>query len=308
MAASGKMLGIVAGVVALILLVACGGLVFLNQQQAKEAAGLKDAFLKAASAAGIADLTPESLKDPAALQRVQDTITAQGQELATTKDALTTAGTEAANAKSEAAAQIQKAQEQAAQVAELTTQLAGKDGEITTAKAAADKAAQERQAAQQEAAKLKTDLDAATKKVQELEAAAAPAPTAEGAEAAAEGGATEAVEAAAEGAEEAAPAAPAEEPEPEGRGIGKSEMFRSIKYTAADQVLVLKLADGQKLTYKDVPEPVYGGMLNSADIDKYYRFKIQGVFSSTPEDKQAIRDFWRNINNRPVRGDLKVIE
>ena len=301
MAASGKMLGIVAGVVAVILLAACGGLVFLNQQQAKEAAGLKDAYLKVASAAGIADLTPESLKDAAALQRVQDAITAQGQELATTKDSLTTANTDAANAKAEAAAQIQKAQEQAAKVTELTTQLAGKDAEITTAKAAADKATQEKQAAQQEAAKLKTDLEAAQKKAQELEAAAAPPP-------AAEGEAVETAETPTGTAEAAAAEEAVEEPEPEGRGIGKSEMFRSIKYTAADQVLVLKLADGQKLTYKDVPEPVYGGMLNSADIDKYYRFKIQGVFSSTPEDKQAIRDFWRNINNRPVRGDLKVIE
>ncbi|MBP7831244.1 MAG: KTSC domain-containing protein [Kiritimatiellae bacterium] len=304
MAASGKMIGIVAGAVVVLLLVACGGLVFLNQQQAQRAAGLEDAVLKTAAAAGIEDLTPEGLKDAAALQRVQDTVQAQRQELGTTKEALTTAGTEAANAKAEAAAQVQKAQEQAARVTELTEQMAAKDTELSTAKAAAAKAEQEKTALQQETAKLKADAEAAQKKLAEIEAAAAPAATGGEGEAAVEvAGAAEEPAVAAEAAEE-----PAEEPEPAGRDIGKSEMFRSIKYTAADQVLVLKLADGQKLTYKDVPETVYGGMLNSTDIDKYYRFKIQGVFSSTPEDKQAIRDFWRNINNRPVRGDLKVIE
>lgn len=309
MAASGKMIGIVAGAVAVLLLVACGGLVLLNQQQAKRAAGLEEALVKTATAAGIEDLTPEILKDaaalPAALQRVQDTVQAQRQELGTTKEALTAAGTEAANAKAEAATQIQKAQEQAAKVTELTEQVAAKETELTTAKAAAAKAEQDKAALQQETTKLKTDAEAAQKKIQELEAAAAPAPaegeTAETAEAVAEG------DVAAEATGEAVET-PAGEPVPEGRDVGKSEMFRSIKYTAADQVLVLKLADGQKLTYKDVPEPVYGGMLSSTDIDKYYRFKIQGVFTSTPEDKQVIRDFWRNIHNNPVRGDLKVIE
>lgn len=318
MAVQGKVIGAVAGILVVVLLAVCGGLLFLNQQQAGRTAGLEEAVLKAGAAAGLEDLTPEVLKNtaalPEALQRLNDTIQAQRQELETTKETLATAGSDAASAKSEAIAQTQRAEEQAAKATALTQELAGKDAEIATAKADAAKAEQEKQALQQESAKLKTDLEVAQQKLQTVTAAATAAgvvlPTEEDAAAAEAATAEEAVAPpTGEAVEPAAkPSAAAEEEEEAGREIGKSEMFKSIKYTAASQTLIFRLVDGQKLTYTDVPGTVYGGMLNSTDIDKYYRFKIQGVFASTPDDKQAIRDFWRHIRNRPVSRDVKVID
>lgn len=311
MAASGKIMGIVAGLLVVVLLAACGGLFFLNKQQAGRAAVLEEAVLKISTAAGLTDITPEALQVasnlPGAFQRIQDSLAAQQQELQTTKEALTTAGTEAANAKAEADAQIKRAQEQADKVTSLTKDLEGKDASIDSAKEAAAAAEKEKQALSAEVAKMKTDLEAAQQKVQALETAATAAAP-ETAEGTAQPGSTEGAEVAAEVPATGEAASPAEAEEPAGKVVGKSEMFRSIKYTADKQELVLRLADGQTLTYKDVPDTTFGGLIVSVDIDKYFRFKIQGVFTSTPVDKQAIQDFWRHIRNRPTLADVKLIE
>ena len=93
MASKINVVGIVAWVLVVVLALAAGALGFLGQKQSGRAAGMGDALLQVATTAGVADLTPEALKDPAALpdilQKAQGAIQAVQQELATTKEALT---------------------------------------------------------------------------------------------------------------------------------------------------------------------------------------------------------------------------
>jgi len=314
MASKVSIVGIVAWVLVVVLAIGAGALGFLFQKQSARAAGLQDALAQVAATAGVQDLAADAAL-PDVLQKVQGTIQVAQQELATAKDALTVAQTETSGAKAEAATLSQKVQEQTTAAEAAAKDLAAKDEAIAAAKAETEKAAQDAKAAQEAADKqkaelegtiegLKTQMAEETARLQaELEAARQPPPVEEGAavenESVPEGISAE---------EAAAQAAKAEEDQ--ARILGQSSMVSLIRYAPADQILYLRLLDGQELTYRDVPQDVYDQMVASPDkLDMTYRFKIQGAFKSLPPDSVVVRKYWKwHRRNKAPQGDVRVID
>jgi hypothetical protein len=322
-----KVMSIVAWGLVAVLLIGGGTLAFLNLQQSKRADELGNALFEVGTTAGVANLAPELLKQPAALpdilQQVKTAIQGVQQELANTKDSRTASQDEASRAKEESAKLTQSVNDQKTAVEAMTKDLAAKDTALAEAKSLAEQVALETKDAQAEAdkkkaelegiieglrtqmaeesARLQADVEAARQQVQALEAAAAPAeaPAAEG-EMAAESGAEEEVI-----TEE--PEVAAEEPE--GRIIGQSQMFSLIRYSEADQSLSLRLLDGQALSYREVPLAVYDRLVSAEDkIDMIYRFNIQGAFKSRPPDSVVVRKYWKWQRRHPGRSEVRVIE
>ena len=320
MAAQGKMIGIVAWSLVVVLLIGVGELAFLNRQQAKRAAGLCEALVQAGSTAGVAELSSESLKEAAALpdvlQKVQTAIQGVQQELATTKDALTASQAETFGARAEASALGTQAKEEKAKAETLAQDLAAKEAALAESQSLAEQAALEAKDALQAIEKQKADLEAtvaglkarmkaakaeleaARQQAQELEAAA----TAETNPQA--------------GADAGMNAATAEKPMPEpeveeapGRIIGQSDMISLIRYSEANQALSLQLLDGQSLSYQEVPVNAYDQLVNAGDkLDMIYRFKIQGTYKSIPPDSIVLRKYWKWMRRHPGSADVRVIE
>ena len=336
MASQGKAIGIVAWTLVGLLLIGVGTLAFLNHQQSQKAAGLGDALFQVGTTAGVTNLAPELLKQPAALpgilQQVQTAIQGVQQELANTKDALTASQTAVADAKAESATLSQSVKDQKTAVESLTKDLAAKDTALAEAKSLAEQVALETKDAQAEAekkkaeldgtieslkaqmveetAKLQAELDAARQQVQALEAAAAPTAVSvvEG-EIPMEAGAGEAVVLTEPEvlAEESVPEPEAEESE--GRVIGQSQMFSLIHYTEEAQTLVFRLLDGQTLTYREVPLAVYDRLASAGDkLDMNFRFNIEGSFKSIPPDSVVVRKYWKWQRRHPAKSDVRVIE
>lgn len=303
-----KVMNIVAWVLVVVLLIGVGGLALRGKQQSGRVAESNDALIQVGTMAGVEGLAPDSLKDPAKLpdilQQVQAAVQDTRMELAGAKDALSAAQAEASGAKSEAAALSQRVQEQTAKAEAAAKELAAKDEAVAAAKAASEKAAQDAKAAREAAEKQKTELEGnlaslTTRMAEETarlqaeldaarQAAAAPAPGAEG--------------------------EPAAMPEPmaaagEGRIIGKSEMFSLIRYAAEDQTLFFNLQDGQTLTYRGIPLEVYDQLIGAGDtLDINYRFKIQGAYKSIPADSIVVRKYWKRQRYKPALRDVRVIE
>lgn len=331
MASQGKLIGIVAWSLVVVLLIGVGALAFLNRQQAGQAAGLADALVKAGSAAGVEGLAPETLKDaakvPEVLQQVETAIQGTKLELASTKDALSAAQTEATDAKTELS---QRVQEQTAKMEALAKELAAKDEAVAAAKIEMEQAGQEAQDARRAAEKQKTELEASIESLKaqmaeesarlqaELDAARQQILAAEaapvGEEASGGEASAEALTAAAPEGSVAEEASAAAAPEPEGeeepgRIIGQSEMFSLIRYSEENQTMFFRLLDGQTLTYQGVAKDVYDRLVGAGDtLDVNFRFKIQGVYKSIPSDSIVVRKYWKWNRRNPGRADVRVIE
>ena len=332
-----KILSIVAWVLVVILAVGAGALAFLNHQQTVQAADLRNILAQAATAAGVEDVSAPSLKNaamlPDLLQQVQSKVADLNLQLAAAKDAQASAQTEASGAKSEVGSLTQKLQDQTAKAEGLTKDLAAKDEEITAAKAETEKAAQSLKDAQEAADKQQADLEGT---IAELKTQMADDKARMQAEiAAAQQAAAAAKEAA---AAQMAPEAPAEEPamaeapavetkpaaskptvskpaaveeswERGGQVIGESEMFSAIRYSYKDQSLFLRLWDGQKLAYQDLPPEAYEKLIGNVNtLDMNYRFNIQSKFKSLPPDGVVVRKFWKDSRRKHYRGDVRLIE
>lgn len=304
-----KVMTIVAWALAGILLIGAGVLGALYAQQSGQAAGLRDAVQQIASAAGLTQVAPESLRDAAgvstAVQQVQAAIQGTQQELATTKESLTAAQAETTTAKGDAATLKQGLEEQTGKAETAAKELAAKVEEVAAAKAAGEKAVQEAKAA---AEKQKAEADAA---MEALKAQAAEETARLQAEIESMKSQTVAAPEGAE-AQEGAPAAEGEEavagPEAEGdlQVIGSSEMFSLVRYSPEKQTLFFNLQDGQTLTYREVPRETYDQLLGAKDtMDMFYRFKIQGVYKSIPPDGPVVRKYWRAERYRPVRTEVR---
>lgn len=337
-----KVMNIVAWALVAVLAIGAGTLGFLASRQAGRAAGLRDTLAQVATAAGAEEVSASSLKNPATLpdvlQQVEAEVADLNMELATAKDGMTAAQNEAASAKAEAATLTKKVQEQTAQAEALAKDLAAKADEATAAKAEAEKTAQDLQAAREaadqqkaelegalanakaqlaeETAKLQAELEAARQAAQAAAAAAAATVPEEGPEAGA--GAEPVVkEPPVEKAPKAARPKKADKAEkrdkPEawekgGQVIGESRMFSAIRYSFADQSLLLRLWDGQKLAYQNVPLQAYEGLVGNVEtLDMNYRFSIQGKYKSLPPDSVVVRKFWKDSRRKNYRGDVRVI-
>ncbi len=314
MASKINVVGIVAWVLVAVLAVGAGALGFLFQKQSARAAGLQDALAQVAATAGVQDLAADAAL-PDVLQKVQGTIQGVQQELATAQGSLTAAQAEASGAKAEAATLSQKVQEQTAAAEAVAKDLAAKDEAIAAAQAETEKAAQDAKAAQEAADQqkaelegtiegLKTQMAEETARLQaELEAVRQPSPVEE--VAAGEG---ESVPEEISEEEAAAQAAKAEEDQ--ARILGQSSMVSLIRYAPEDQILYLRLLDGQELSYRDVPRDVYDNWVSSPDkLDMAYRFKIQGAFKSLPPDSVVVRKYWKwHRRNKSPLGDVRVID
>ncbi|NCA82298.1 MAG: hypothetical protein EOM72_06080 [Opitutae bacterium] len=326
MASQGKLIGIVAWSLVVVLLIGVGALAFLNRQQAGQAAGLADALLKAGAVAGVEGLAPETLKDaakvPEVLQQVETAIQGARLELASTKDALAAAQAEATDAKTELS---QRVQEQTAKMDALAKELATKDEAVAAAKIEMEQAGQEAQDARKAAEKQKAELEASMESLKakmaeesarlqaELDAARQQILAAEAAPVGEETAGEEPAAAAPEGSvaeESSAEAAPEPEGEEEsGRIIGQSEMFSLIRYSEKDQTLFFRLLDGQTLTYQGVSMDAYDRLVGAGDtLDVNFRFKIQGVYKSIPSDSVVVRKYWKWSRRNPGRADVRVIE
>ena len=315
MASKVNVVGIVAWVLVVVLALGAGALGFLFQKQSARAASLQDALAQVVATAGVPDLAADAAL-PDVLQKVQGTIQGVQQELTTAKESLTAVQAEAASAKTELATTLsQKVQEQTAAAEAAAKDLAAKDEAIAAAKAETEKAAQDAKAAQEAADQQKAELEGTvaglkaqmaeeTARLQaELEAARQPPPVEE--VAAVEG---ESVPEEISAEEAAAQAAKAEEDQ--ARILGQSSMISLIRYAPEDQILYLRLLDGQELTYRDVPQDIYDQLVASPDkLDMTYRFKIQGAFKSLPPDSVVVRKYWKwHRRNKSPQGDVRVID
>ena len=314
MASKVSIVGIAAWVLVVVLAIGAGALGFLFQKQSARAAGLQDALAQVVATAGVPDLAADAAL-PDVLQKVQGTIQSAQQELTAAKDALTAAQAEAAGAKEKVTTLELKVQEQTAAAEAAAKDLAAKDEAIAAAKAETEKSAQDAKAAQEAADKqkaelegtiegLKTQMAEETARLQaELEAARQP-PSAEGVAAVEDENVPEEISA----EEAAAQAAKAEEDQ--ARILGQSSMVSLIRYAPEDQILYLRLLDGQELTYRDVPRDVYDNLVSSPDkLDMTYRFKIQGTFKSLPPDSVVVRKYWKwHRRNKAPLGDVRVID
>ena len=314
MASKINVVGIVAWVLVAVLAVGAGALGFLFQKQSARAAGLQDALAQVAATAGVQDLAADAAL-PDVLQKVQGTIQGVQQELATAQGSLTAAQAEASGAKAEAATLSQKVQEQTAAAEAVAKDLAAKDEAIAAAQAETEKAAEAAKAAQEAADQQKAELEGtiaglktqmaeeAARLQAELEAVRQP-PSVE------EVAAGEGESVPEEISEEEAAAQAAKAEEDQARILGQSSMVSLIRYAPEDQILYLRLLDGQELSYRDVPRDVYDNWVSSPDkLDMAYRFKIQGAFKSLPPDSVVVRKYWKwHRRNKAPLGDVRVID
>lgn len=315
MASKGKIniVGIVAWTLVVVLLLAAGALGFLGRKQAGQAAGLRDALMQVATTAGVPDLAPDALKDPAAvpdvLQKAQAAFQAVQQELALAKEDLTLARDEASKAKTESGTLSQQVQEQSARAENLAKDLAVKEEAAAAAKAEAEKATQEVKAAQESANQQKAELEEnlASMKTRMKERTTRLQAELDSLRAQLAGKAPEG-DVLTDALAEAPPAAPVVEEEP-GRVIGQSEMISLIRYDRAEQSLFLRLLDGQELTYREVPPAAYDQLVaDGARADVIYRFKIQGIFKSLPPDSTVVRKFWKWQRRHKAKSEIRVID
>ncbi len=311
--ASGKVIGIVAGGLVGVLVVAVAGVALLAQKQAGKAAALSEALVQVASAAGMENLDPQTL--PAAAQQIQETIQAVRAELVSAKDSLAASQTEASNAKAEAASQTQRVQEQSAKADSLAKELEAAKETHATALAAAEataKSAQEAaQAAEQQVGELKQSIEQVKGEMAEQvarlesenETLRQPPPEPASAEAVVPAGEGQMTE----------PEVPAMSTEPEvvqeeGRIIGQSQMFSLIRYNEGNQSLFFRLHDGQTLSYQSVPPDVMDRFISASDkLDMTYRFKIQGTFKSLPPDSVVVRKYWKWHRRHKTCADVRYI-
>jgi len=326
MADKGKILGIVAWSLVVILLVGVSAMALSSSKQAARADELQAALMQVGTATGVEEL-PESVEGEDALlavvQQLEGAILGDKQELLSTKDALTAAQDEASRAQAEVTALTQGAEQSKAKADSLAKELAAKSEELDTAKAQAAKAEKTlekaKASAAKKASKLKAKLDdakaelaAETARLQgELDATLQQAATQEstGEEVAAEvamGEESADVEAVTESEEVIEEVVVEEEA---GRVIGQSKMFTLIRYSTENDSLFLLLQDGQTLSYQNVPADIVDDMLTSeAKLDMKYRFNIQGNYKSLPPDSIVIRKFWKNEHYRPQAQDVRLIE
>lgn len=323
MASKINIVGITAWVLVGLLLIGVGALAFMNQQQSGKVAGLRDALLKVGIAAGVEELSPETPPDTAKLpevfQQVEAAVQETRMELASAKDALSAAQTEVSSAQAEWS---QRMQEQTAKMDALTKELVGKDEAIATAKAEAEHAGKEAQEVRDAAEKQKADLEASIEslKVKLAEKSARLQAELKAAKEQASGGEI------AQG-EEQRPLAPAQEilvdalseavaPQdatkaPPGRVLGPSAMISLIRYSLSEKTMQLVFLDGQELTYREIPEEVYGQFIaDGTKVDMFYRFKIQGTYKSLPPDSTVVRKYWKwqRRHKNQAFGDARVIE
>lgn len=352
MAGKGKVniVGIAAWGLAGLLAVAAVALGLWGGQQSGQAAALRAAVVQVAGTAGIQEvavaapvpetaptaegevpaeaaeapaepavqeLTADLLKTPEVLagvvERTTAAIQATQQDLASTRDSLNAAETQASSARNEVATLSQQVTEQTAQADSLSKELAASGEALAKAQADLAQATEEAQAAAEAAGKQKARLEKTLDRLKEekaeavarleaeIEALKAPPPE-------------EMDESGTEDGESAGEELPAEEPaapEPvveEGRVIGTSEMFSFIRY-GEDQSLFFRLWDDQTLTYEDVPPEMAARLTGSADnLDVTYRFRVQGEFKSVPPDSVVIRKYWKWHRRHKARGDVRYDE
>lgn len=294
MAGAGKGPTVVLIVVLVLALVACGVLLMFAQREGRRALVLEEALLKSATAAGVTDIDPAALKDVARVAQLAQDIEANfaklSSEVTAAREAADAARREADDATARATAAARQVQEQTAKIEELTQAASAKDTELTTVrndlqKLASEKAALEQKVAELEAALAKATQEQAAEEIEET--AAEPSQP-----------------------EEREPVEPSPPAQPEKtvlRELGKSEMFRAVQYVPKSQSLILHMADGQVLRYAGVPSETVEALLDAADFDQFYRFKIQGAFDCEPSDKDAVRAFWRNVRYRPTRATIQLL-
>ncbi len=316
--ASGKLMGIAVGVVVGLLVVAVAGMALVAQKLSGKAAGLGEALAQVATEAGVESVDIHAA--PEAAKQVQEAIQAIRLELAAAKDSLTASQTEASGAKAEVEAMGQRIQEQTTQAESLGKELEAAKASLASAQAAAETAAQGAQEAAQAAEKqieeLKQALDQAKEKMTEqiarLQAENEALRSAEQEPAALEGTGSEGTVL---GGEALVPMSEMlsfpEEPKPEpeeGRVIGQSQMFSLLRYDGATQGLLLRLHDGQTLSYMSVPPDVVDRFVQSPDkLDMTYRFKIQGSFKSLPPDSVVIRKYWKWHRRHKAYADVRYV-
>ena len=344
-----NILGIVAWGLAGVLAVAAVVLGLWGGQQSGQAAALRAAVVQVAGTAGIQDvavatpapepapavegeapaeaeapaapavqeLTADLLKTPDVLagvvERTTAAIQATQQDLASTRESLNAAETQASSARNEVATLTQQVNEQTTQADALSRELAASGEALAKVQADLAKTAEEAQAAAEAADKqkarlektidrLKTEKAEAVSRLEAgIEALKAPPPEEMDASGTEDG----------ESSGEELPAEEPAEPEPvaeEGRVIGTSEMFSFIRY-GEDQSLFFRLWDDQTLTYEDVPPEMAERLTGAADnLDVTYRFRIQGEFKSVPPDSVVIRKYWKWHRRHKARGDVRYDE
>jgi len=266
------------GVVALALL---AGLIMLNNNLTKEraqGAALKDTLIASASAAGLANVTAESLADetsaPALLESIPVAINNQ-------------------------VAALQTAQGEVAQARSALTQLEGQSTEaqqqVTTLRTQLETVRSE--------AKAKTDELMAAQKKAEAEVVALNAVVSElqGQLSASEAPGAEEPEVVEEIAEETAVGVDAvdqpegEEPAPKRSNSttvipeGKSSLFKSVRYDAGKSRMIFLTLDDKVITYSDVPGESYDALIAADLFDIHYRFRVMDVFPSDPNDREVVR-------------------
>lgn len=148
----------------------------------------------------------------------------------------------------------------------------------------------------------KAEVAAALQKVEEAAAAAAKAAEQAPVSAAPEASAEATADAAAVAAPpagggnataEEAPAVAEEEESTDGSHAftaKESQLFKRASYAADSRTMTLTLVNGKKLKYSDVPGQAYDALLGAPVVDVFYRMRIMGNFTSTPDDKTAIRE------------------
>lgn len=304
-------------VVALALAGACGWLFMTGQKAATRADTFEQAVAGLIEKAGATEIDAASLKSDATvadtLNQLTATVEAKTAELETVKESLATASAEALSAKTASDALNTRIAALTTEASTATQALAGKDAEVAAAKKTAEDAQKATEEAKAQATAAQADVATRDARIAKLlgalTAAGLAEPDAAPAEEAAAPGDEAATAPAAEGTTPAAETPAAEEQPPpavQRTTTGLSEMFKSAKYNSKKQVLELTMVNDVVLTYSDVPENIYTGLQQTADLDIFYRFKIAGTFACTPDDKQATLDLVRttlrkgNLARKPV--------
>ena len=316
MANKGKIAGIAAWALAGLLAVAAVVLGVSGQRKAGKIAAQESALRQIAETAGLVEADPNAPKDEAqqseAVKLVEETIVGLRAEVAAAAEALTAAAGETARAKEASAGLERQVEELKSKAGGLEKDLAARAEELAAARkelednakevegvrASVEKAKEEAEKAKEEMRSQVALVRAATKKEvakyrEEIEALKAAAGGAVAEEA---GGEEEIWVDALVGGEP-------ERDMGEGRVVGTSQMFSMVRY-GMDEVLRFEMLDGQRLTYDKVPMDAVDKLVQAYDtLDNYYKFRIQGIYKSTPPDGVVVRKYWKWF--RRHRGNAK---
>lgn len=316
MANKGKIAGIAAWALAGVLAVAVVVLGVASAGKSGKIAAQESALRQIVETAGLAEADPNAAKDAAeqseAVKLVEGTIVALRAEVAAAAEALTAAAGETASAREEAAGLARQVEELKGKAGGLEKDLAARGEELAAARKEIEEGAKEVEGVRATVEKYKEEAEKAKEEMRSQVALVRAATKKEVAKYREE---IEALKAAGGGAagEEAAgeeeilvDALAGGEPERdmgEGRVVGTSQMFTMIRY-GTDEVLRFEMLDGQRLTYEKVPMDTVDKLVQAYDtLDNFYKFRIQGIYKSTPPDGVVVRKYWKWF--RRHRGNAK---